>query len=335
MAAFAQKPDSFLKSMSYVPAKTFQGSSYIGTASQATYASRNMSVEGFYISTTEVTNAEYLQFTSYVRDSIAHSLLKHFKKGTIVIDWSKKINWNDSRLKDFFLSPEENRIGKPQIDPSQLNYEIDFFGEKEVIQIYPDTLVWMNDFSYSYNEPLVKKYFSHPAYQNFPVVGVTLKQAIAFCQWKTSQLKKGTGGKEMIVRLPTAQEWEGAAMEQKDTVKLVSNKGYNYNFGTITDRGFTVKDYADDGFFYTSPVKKFLPGPYGLYDMKGNVAEWTSTQQQAKKENNGETDRYVVKGGGWDSSPFYLQAGASQQFPANGAHSFIGFRYVAEITAKK
>ena len=43
---------------------------------------------------------------------------------------------------------------------------------------------------------------------------------------------------------------------------------------------------------------------------------------------------YIVKGGGWDSNPFYLQTGVCQFFPADAAHSFVGFRYVVYVTKK-
>ena len=44
---------------------------------------------------------------------------------------------------------------------------------KEVINVYPDTLVWVHDFTYSFNEPMTENYFWHPAYDEYPVVGVT------------------------------------------------------------------------------------------------------------------------------------------------------------------
>ena len=54
------------------------------------------------------------------------------------------------------------------------------FIKKEELEIYPDTTVWIKDFNYSYNEPMHNDYFSHPAYQDYPVVGVSWKQAVAF-----------------------------------------------------------------------------------------------------------------------------------------------------------
>lgn len=82
--------------------------------------------------------------------------------------------------------------------------------------VYPDTLVWISDFTYAYNEPMAKTYFWHPAYDNYPVVGVTWKQAEAFCVWRTEYMNSYlmTRKRETLVndfRLPTESEWEWAA----------------------------------------------------------------------------------------------------------------------------
>ena len=52
---------------------------------------------------------------------------------------------------------------------------------KEIINVYPDTLCWVHDFTYSFNDPMTNMYFWHPAYDNYPVVGITWQQAKAFC----------------------------------------------------------------------------------------------------------------------------------------------------------
>src|SRR5205814_10726562 len=53
----------------------------------------------------------------------------------------------------------------------------------------PDTLVWRSELSY--NEPLVEYYFRHPSFNNYPVVGVTWKQAHDFCLWRSDRVNEG------------------------------------------------------------------------------------------------------------------------------------------------
>ena len=331
--------------LSYIPAKSFNSLAYTGKDSASAYGQRVASVQGFYISKTEVTNKEYREFVYYVRDSIAHNLLGQYNDNSHSIDWSQKIDWKDDRLEPIMLSPDERIFERKEIAPDKIVYNIDFFGSQQTISIYPDTLVWIRDFAYANNEPLAKNYFSNAAYDHYPVVGINLKQALAFCRWKTILINRSLKEKEdtkieVIVRLPSHTEWESASFEVKDSVSIFNgNKGYSCNFGTITTVGGTMKkDFRDDGYFYTAPVKSYLPGPFGLYDMKGNVAEWTSTAREeimnaeikAEKKNT----FFVVKGGGWNSPPFYLQAGVCQFFPVDAAHSFVGFRYVVEVLKK-
>src|SRR5262245_37969342 len=53
----------------------------------------------------------------------------------------------------------------------------------------PDTLVWRSELSY--NEPLVEYYFRHPGFNNYPVVGVTWRQASDFCLWRSDRVNEG------------------------------------------------------------------------------------------------------------------------------------------------
>lgn len=317
--------------ISYVPAKTFNSLVHNGDDTAASYNSRTVSVESFYISQTEVTNKEYRDFVHYVRDSVAHTILAHFRNGN-EIDWKQNIDWNDARLDAMMTSPDERLFGRKEIDPEKLTIALDFFGTKEIISVYPDTLRWISDFSYSYNEVLVKRYFSHPMYNNYPVVGVSLKQAMAFCQWKTKQVNGN-----VIVRLPTNAEWESAAIgEEKTNASYTVTKKHDCNSGIATERdGAVLKGQQDDGFFYTAPVKSFPAQTYDLYDMKGNVSEWTSTALDEIKNVEVKTDKqkrsFIVKGGGWNSPPYYLQPGVCQFYNAGTANTWIGFRYVVKV----
>ena len=58
------------------------------------------------------------------------------------------------------------------------------------VYIYPDTLTWLHDFSYSFNEPMFDTYFWHPAYGEYPVVGVNWLQAVQFAEWRTDRVNE-------------------------------------------------------------------------------------------------------------------------------------------------
>jgi formylglycine-generating enzyme required for sulfatase activity len=86
---------------------------------------------------------------------------------------------------------------------------------KEHLETLPDTIVWLQ--KTSFNEPYVKYYYRHPAYKDYPVVGISYEQAVAFCKWRTERVKtfyyiKNKKEINIEYRLPTKAEWE---MRQK------------------------------------------------------------------------------------------------------------------------
>ena len=148
-----------------------------------------------------------------------------------------------------------------------------------IVPVYPDTTVWVNDFTNANNEQYMKLYFSSANYNDYPVVGVTWEQAEAFCAWRTNFLLKGMGPQARYIqryRLPTEIEWEYAARGKEgnpypwDGYEAKSKEGCFYaNFKP--DRG----NYTDDGNLITSRVGIYGANSNGLFDTAGNVAEWT------------------------------------------------------------
>lgn len=228
---------------------------------------------------------------------------------------------------------------------------------KDVINVYPDTLCWIRDFTYSYNEPLANMYFWHPAYDHYPVVGVSWKQARAFSIWRT-QLKNSflMQVAEAVVqdyRLPTESEWEYAARGGLD-LQMYPWGGYytrNYTGCFIANFKPLRGNYVDDGGIQTLIVGSYDPNEFGLYDMAGNVSEWTSNafdesaynfthdlnpdyRYTAKPDDPPALKRKVIRGGSWKDISYYIQVSSRTYEYQDTAKSYIGFRCVREFLGR-
>ena len=222
-----------------------------------------------------------------------------------------------------------------------------------IVNIYPDTTCWVNDFSNAENERYMLQYFSNPAYNDYPVVGVTWEQANAFCNWRTDFLKRGLGAAAKQIqpyRLPTEVEWEFAARGTEgglypwEDEAAKSEKGCFYaNFKP--DRG----DYTEDGSLITSKVGTYSSNSNGLYDMAGNVAEWTSTvytesgvndmsdmnpelKYNAAKEDPYRLKKKSVRGGSWKDPESMIRSVWRSYEYQNQPRSYIGFRCVRSVS---
>ncbi len=334
---------------------------------------------GFYMDAMEISNAEYRQFTNWVRDSMAHVQLGDFRDnpdGTQRLDMSKRINWRDPDLQDqlasFFIPAEQSGWGKKELNNSTLAYHYEVFNYEDAarnpnqartsfiskydVKVYPDTTVWVRQFAYSYNEPIALQYNWFPAFNKYPVVGVNWNQANAFCDWRTRLWKNERERMhqyfESKFALPNEMQWEWAARGGRNEAPypwggpyLVNKKGcYLANFKP--QRG----NYAADGGLYTVPVDRYYPNDYGLYNMAGNVSEWTSssyftTTYQTVADINPEIEykmrendpqwmkRKVVRGGSWRDVAFYLQVSTRDFEYADTSKSYIGFRCIYQEIA--
>ena len=218
---------------------------------------------------------------------------------------------------------------------------------KEEIEIYPDTTVWIRDFAYSYNEPMHNDYFWHDAYSDYPVVGVTWKQAKAFCEWRTinkNSYQKSKKGAAMVntFRLPSEAEWEYAARGGLQAATYPWGGPY-----TKSDRGCFMAnfkpvrgDYAADQALYTVEAKSYEPNDFNLYNMAGNVAEWVNasydpasyeyTSTINPNVNDEDNMRKVTRGGSWKDVAYFLQVSSRDYEYADSARSYIGFRTVQD-----
>jgi len=225
------------------------------------------------------------------------------------------------------------------------------FIDKHVINVYPDTLAWVHDFTYSFNEPMTNMYFWHPAYDNYPVVGVSWKQATAFCVWRTQLMDSyliGTG--QSIVndfRLPTEAEWEYAARGGLSLSPYPWGGPYIRNSRGCFLCNFKPMrgSYMDDGGFHTVGIYSYNPNDYGLYCMAGNASEWTSNAYDESAEDFSHDlnpnyvydaddkeanvlKRKVIRGGSWKDVGYYCQTSSRTYEYQDTAKCYVGFRCV-------
>jgi formylglycine-generating enzyme required for sulfatase activity len=237
---------------------------------------------------------------------------------------------------------------KGQVSPIQNRAN---FVMSDMVNIYPDTLVWIRDFTYAFNEPWAKMYFSHPGFDDYPVVGVSWKQAKAFCMWRTNLKNQSLSNRGDYAvqdyRLPTEAEWELAARGGLDNSMYPWGGYYTRSKTGCFLANFKPMrgNYSDDGGKASIKVATYEPNGYGLYDMAGNVAEWTITAYDESTYNfmhdmnpnfeyNALSDdpptmkRKVIRGGSWKDIAYYIQVGTRTFEYQDTAKSYVGFRCV-------
>lgn len=244
------------------------------------------------------------------------------------------------------VSIYENRVFMSVTEVSNISYREFLYYQKshgeDVSTLLPDTLVWKE--KNVYNEPYVDYYFRHPAYNDYPVVGVNKVQAEAFCAWLSKILIENcrrdpkSDIDSLVVRLPNQMEWIDAA---KGVDKFHAENEYNEypwkghslrmedkkfqgqmraNFVRGKGDFMGVAGALNDNADITAPVKSYWTNDLGLYNCAGNVAEMVA-------------DKSVAMGGSWRSSGYNIKVTSSIPFEAPSSQ--VGFRYLIEVVKLK
>ena len=212
-------------------------------ASTDEYPKHKVSVSGFWMDETEVTNAQFEKFvkaTGYVTTA------------------EKDVDWEEI---------------KNQVEPGTPKPPAEMLKASSLVFKPSKTEVNLGDFSqwWEWKQGANWKHPEGPKSSikgkgNFPVVHVSWLDALAYCKWS---------GK----RLPTEAEWEFAARGGlKNNVYSWGNEPVDEGLPHCNSwQGkFPFRNELKDGFYKMAPVKSFVPNGYGLYEISGNVWEWCS-----------------------------------------------------------
>lgn len=196
------------------------------------------------------------------------------------------------------------------------------------VAVLPDTLVWRD--KNAYNEPYVQYYYRHPAYKDYPVIGVSYEQVVEYCKWRTERVKefvcisKKYGIVDFEYRLPTKKEWEFLSdygtgcfsnLGRNDKDQLTSNHIWEPKDSIEAKRGY-VFEHAD----VTTPVYSYWKNSFGLFQMIGNVSEMV-------------LEKGISKGGSWCHRLEQCRVGKDIRYEK--PTSWLGFRCVCVVKKNK
>jgi len=198
--------------------------------------------------------------------------------------------------------------------------------KEEFLLAKPDQNQWTKD-GIAFMEPMKEHYFSHPAYDNYPVNNISRAGAELYCKWLTTEVNKlnKSKGKPLVadMRIPTNYEWMYAASGgNPDNVYPWGGPYIRNSKGAyLANHKVRSDSYTDDGGFFTVQCESYFPNAFGLYCMSGNLAEMVYLQ--------GDENRPGTKGGSWSSVSHELQINGPDRFAGQTGPSIdIGFRPV-------
>ncbi|MEM9361965.1 MAG: formylglycine-generating enzyme family protein [Bacteroidota bacterium] len=241
------RPDSLItpRGMVWIPGGVFQQGAVHGDVLAMPHEkpAHSVTLDGFFMDIHEVTNAQFAQF---VKETGYTTLAER------EVDWEemkKQLPANIPKPNDSLLKPGSLVFKKNVTSISNL-YD------------YSQWWNWMIGANWRHpNGPES----SIEGLDQHPVVHIAFEDALAYCTWSGR-------------RLPTEAEWEYAARGDKNnTVYYWGDDETQLNGNANTWEGtFPTSNSKKDGFEFRAPVRSFRPNAFGLYDMSGNVWEWTS-----------------------------------------------------------
>ena len=202
-----------------------------------------VSVDGFFMDITEVTNAQFKKFV----DATGYKTVAE-----------RPIDWEDMK-KD--LPPNTPKPHDSVLQPGSLIFNKNVNAVANM-QNYGQWWTWKVGADWRHPEGPNS---SIDGQDNFPVVHIAYEDALAYCDWANR-------------RLPTEAEWEAAAQGNQDSAIFT----WGNNFEILNEKAntwqgvFPTQNNPEDGYEYIAEVKSFQPNDLGLYDMLGNVWEITS-----------------------------------------------------------
>lgn len=248
----------------------------------------------------------------------------HKKRYAFVPSGKVSLNGKTKKVNAFFIQITE----VTNLEYRTFLFDLLIQGRKEdFLKARPNQKMWVIEYPYAFNKPMVEHYFSHPAYNDYPVLAISREGAEMYCRWLSAELRKlGKLSRPVVnqeLRLPTEEEWVYAARGGNDHAvypwggPYVRNAKGEFLANYMPFRG----KYKADGAFHTAKVKSYPPNNFGLYDMSGNVAEMVYK--------SGTAGTPGTKGGSWTSIAAEIQINGPDKYAGRTDPSTnIGFRPV-------
>ena len=255
-----------------------------------------VAVDGFFMDITEVTNTQYKRFV----DATGYITMAERK-----IDWEelkKQVPEGTPKPHDSILQPGSLTFKKTK---------------SPVPNLYDFSQWWHWTIGANWRHPNGPD-SSILGKDNQPVVHIAYEDALAYCEW---------AGK----RLPTEAEWERAARGNKngniyfwgDDASVLSQMANSW------EGDFPVNNTQVDGFERRAPVKTYPPNDFGLYDIAGNVWEWTSDWYRTDYYNDVSKENLELVNPNGAESPFNVREPYAKEKIMKGGSVLCNASYCA------